>query len=220
MRSMKQLHSRSWSRCPPINRPVPYGSGGSVGTWIHPFDFHGRFDEGIDDVSLEETGRFGVVEHKHGTAEIAPSQMTVAPPERHRLRSRRRSVASVPRRWHAARRRCVDPAWRACSRRWGVQTPMLTDGENTVLERCRNGPAGLSKASIALLVERDGPGARCPPGGSRTRPRRPIRTPGRRSLPAALVSHLRARPAGTWALIQGASTSTSSRSVAIRYGRP
>jgi hypothetical protein len=46
--------------------------------WINPFEFNGRYGQGIDDVFVDGSGRFWIVEYKGGSARLAPGQMSEA----------------------------------------------------------------------------------------------------------------------------------------------
>jgi hypothetical protein len=45
--------------------------------WINPFEFNGRYGQGLDDVFVDDVGRLWVVEYKGGTAELSPGQMSL-----------------------------------------------------------------------------------------------------------------------------------------------
>ncbi|RKH73106.1 DUF4157 domain-containing protein [Corallococcus interemptor] len=44
--------------------------------WINPFEFNGRYGQGLDDVFVDDAGRLWIVEYKGGTAELSPGQMS------------------------------------------------------------------------------------------------------------------------------------------------
>jgi hypothetical protein len=54
--------------------------------WINPFEFNGRYGQGLDDVFVDTSGRLWIVEYKGGTAELAPGQMSRAWVERQIIR--------------------------------------------------------------------------------------------------------------------------------------
>lgn len=43
--------------------------------WINPFEFNGRYGQGIDDVFVDRSGQLWIVEYKGGTAELGAGQM-------------------------------------------------------------------------------------------------------------------------------------------------
>jgi hypothetical protein len=46
------------------------------GHWVNPFEFNGRYGQGLDDVFVDNAGRLWIVEYKGGTAELSPGQMS------------------------------------------------------------------------------------------------------------------------------------------------
>ena len=46
-----------------------------VDEWINPFEFHGAFGQGFDDIMMDADGNFWIVEYKGGAAKLADGQM-------------------------------------------------------------------------------------------------------------------------------------------------
>jgi hypothetical protein len=63
--------------------------------WLNPFEFHGRYGQGIDDVFVDGGGRFWIVEYKGGSATLSPGQMRLPWVERNIRRLRDAHFESI-----------------------------------------------------------------------------------------------------------------------------
>jgi Domain of unknown function (DUF4157) len=54
------LESKKWQQWP---------------NWVNPFEFHGRYGQGIDDIFIDGQGKMWIIEYKGGTAQLTRDQM-------------------------------------------------------------------------------------------------------------------------------------------------